>query len=148
MLYLYHLKKKYDKNTVFWGCNITIKQQQCVFLRSSTFQIPFRLLHMCLWIYQGGRFPPFLELPVIYRTEDSSLYFFYTTIFFGEIYELYYLKTLKKTRLKICCYQKRYRYSLRTVDDSLKQPTKLNIYLQSLHQIFLFFNIFLFVIFL
>ena len=30
----------------------------------------------CVWIYQGGRFPLSLELPLIYRAEDSSLSFF------------------------------------------------------------------------
>ena len=30
---------------------------------------------MCLWIYQEGRFPLSLELPLIYRTNDSSLIF-------------------------------------------------------------------------
>ena len=31
---------------------------------------------MSLWIYQGGRFPFSLELPLIYRTKDNSLKFF------------------------------------------------------------------------
>ena len=30
---------------------------------------------MCLWIYQEGCFPLSLELPLIYRTNDSSLNF-------------------------------------------------------------------------
>ena len=29
---------------------------------------------MCLWIYQGGRFPFSLELSPVYRTEDKFLY--------------------------------------------------------------------------
>ena len=48
---------------------------------------------MCLWIYQGERFSLSLELPLIYRAEDSS-FIFYTTIIFGEILEHYYLETL------------------------------------------------------
>ena len=75
---------------------------------------------MCLWIYQGGRCPLSLELPLIYRTEDSSL-IIYTTIIFREISEHCYLGTLQKTWLKIFCYQKQYRHSLRTVGDSLKE---------------------------
>ena len=49
--------------------------------------------------------------------------FFYTTIIFGEILELYYLYTLKKTWLEIVCYQKQYRYSFRTVGESLNEHT-------------------------
>ena len=72
---------------------------------------------MCLWIYHGGRFPLSLEVPLIYRPEDSSLSFFTPPYFSGEILEHYYLETLKKTWFKIFCYQTQYRYSLRTVDD-------------------------------
>jgi hypothetical protein len=46
---------------------------------------------------------------------------FCTTTIFGKILELCYLETLKKTRLKIFCYQMQYRHSLRTVGDSLKE---------------------------
>ena len=62
---------------------------------------------MCLWIYQGGRFP--LELP------RFSL-IFHTTMIFGEILEPYYLETLKMTSVKIICYQKQYRHSLRAIE--------------------------------
>ena len=34
-------------------------------------------------------------------------------IIFGQILELYYLETLKRTRQEIFCYQKQYRHSLR-----------------------------------
>ena len=44
-------------------------------------------------------------------------------IIFGQILELYYLETLKRTRLEIFCYQKQYRHSLRTVGDSQKEHT-------------------------
>ena len=53
---------------------------------------------MCLWIYQGERFSLSLELPLIYRAEDSS-FIFYTTIIFGEILEHYYLKDLAQNIL-------------------------------------------------
>ena len=61
---------------------------------------------MCLWIYQGGRFPLSLKLPLIHRIEYNC----YTTIIFGETLEPYYLETLKKTRLKLFHYQKQYRH--------------------------------------
>ena len=73
---------------------------------------------MRLWIYQGGRFPRSLELPLIYRTEDSSLYSFARPLIFGEILELYYLETLKKK--KQAQNREQYRHSLRTIGDSLK----------------------------
>ena len=42
---------------------------------------------------------------------------FDTTIIFGDILDLYYLETLKKTRLKmhVFCYQKQQKHSLREV---------------------------------
>jgi hypothetical protein len=64
---------------------------------------------MCLWIYQGGRFPLTLELPVIRISNRGQFSFiFYTTIIFGEISEHYYLETFKKTWLKIFCYHRSY----------------------------------------
>ena len=77
---------------------------------------------MCLWIYQGGRFPLSLEMPLIYRAEDSSLSLF----------------APPKCRREIFCYHKQYRHSLRTVGDSLKEhnsphPILLNCYTFFLH---------------
>ena len=42
----------------------------------------------------------------LYCEQGTVLVIFYTTIIFGEIIELYYLETFKRTRLEIFCYQK------------------------------------------
>jgi hypothetical protein len=57
----------------------------------------------------------------LYIEQRPIIFNFCTTTFFGEILELCYLETLKKTRLKLFCYQVQYRHSLRTVGDSLKE---------------------------
>ena len=71
-----------------------------------------------------------------YIREDSShfllnchLYIEQRTVLFHFLHQhnfrrdirTYYLETLKKTLLKIFCYQKQYRHSIRTVGDSLKE---------------------------
>jgi len=68
---------------------------------------------MCLWIYQGGKALPTFYWNAAYLANRGQFsLIFYTTIIFGEILELYYLETLKKTRLEIFCYQKQYRQGL------------------------------------
>ena len=74
---------------------------------------------VCGFIREGASH---LLLKFLLYSEQFSL-MFYTTIIFEEKLELYYLETLKGTRLEIFCYQKQYRHLLRTVGNSLKEHT-------------------------
>lgn len=93
---------------------------------------------MCLLNYLWWRFPLSLELLVYLVEQRTVLYCFYTTII-GEILELKYLETLKKTRFKIWCYQKQYRHSFRTVADSLKEHNPHTTYFTYVLSFILFF---------
>ena len=96
-----------------------------------------KIFEMCLDI--SGRTLPTFSWTATYISSRGQFSFnFYTTIIFGEILEHYYLETFKKTWLKIFCYQKQYRHSLRTAGDSLKEhnsphPILLNCYHLFLH---------------
>jgi hypothetical protein len=72
-------------------------------------------------IHVSGRTLPTLLNCRLYIEQRPIIFNFCTTTFFGEILELCYLETLKKTRLKLFYYQVQYRHSLRIVGDSLKE---------------------------
>ena len=69
----------------------------------------------------GRTLPTFSWTATYISSRGQFSFIFYTSIIFGEILEHCYLDTLKKTWLKIFCYQKQYRHSIRTVGDSQKE---------------------------
>ena len=51
-------------------------RNNCSALKYDLFRCNIIKYSRCVWIYQGERFPLSLELPLIYRAEDSSLSIF------------------------------------------------------------------------